>query len=1056
MMQLNKLPRLMRAGLFWLLAVCFLPAPVTSLQAAPADDEYTLGLTLYGQQRWDLARETFESYLKSFPNHEQVPLAKLYLAQSLINLQKYQEARTVLRQFLKDHAENKNVPQAMYRVAESSYFLDDYESAITEFQAFLKRAPEDQLVEWALPYLADAYLREGKAAEAEKQFRASLKAYPEGRFLDDSRFGLARSLELQNKTGDARQQYNQIIDEGKSKRIEEALFNLGMLAFQDRDYTTASQTFLKLVEKAPEGKLAPLAHLNAGYAFYSLQDWKQAQEQFTEAEQNASYRETARYWVALTLKSSGAVAEAEQELQALIRRMPEEDLLPKIKYQIGDCQYQLANYAEALNTFRDYLKDFPQGESLAEAWLSYIECCLLTDDYAEGWRVISMPSTPKLNSTQALRAELLESRLLMMPAGIQKPVPAELGDETERLAKAWTILADQIAAHEMDYSLTLQQVRYQAARIAQQKGDHAAAIGVLDPVTRTLPKDNVLQMPECWVLLANSEYELKQYDAALKALDAFDQIQEKSAGVQQASIIRLNVFMALERYDDAAALLPTLKSQQIDQESIAKATYQLAEHFYGNQQWATAQNLYLELIGESVPVVWRSKALSGLGWSYFEAGEFDKATARFEELAREFPGDQQAAADAGYMSGMALLKGNQVKPAAETFLKTARRFASDDQTETGNEIHLIAYKAAREAARAFRQLNDIAQASESYLVAYQELRKQPAPKKRDLDKLLDEWALLHYEAQQYEKADEIFQKLVTETPNSDRADDASLSLAESEFISGKLKEARSRLETLLASNQADPYVTERSLYQLVMIAVSQKDTAAIQQFSLGYLKAAGADSSLSERGEIQTQLAQLYLEQNQPEKVQELLDDLSKRLEGVTVAERPVWAPRVDLMKGELARQQKKYQLAVEALDRLVKDYPESPERDQLEVIVGRTQIAQARFPEARQTFENVLARLDGKKTLAAAQSQFYLAEVALIAKDYPTAIREYIRTAILFPGFPDLQSAALYQAGQCDEVLGNKDQALQNYQNLTRLYPESEFAEKAQSRIDALSKPQE
>ena len=68
--------------------------------AAPADDEYTLGITLYGQKRWDLAAETLKNYLETYPDHENVPLGKVYLAQSYVNQQKYAEARTILRDFL--------------------------------------------------------------------------------------------------------------------------------------------------------------------------------------------------------------------------------------------------------------------------------------------------------------------------------------------------------------------------------------------------------------------------------------------------------------------------------------------------------------------------------------------------------------------------------------------------------------------------------------------------------------------------------------------------------------------------------------------------------------------------------------------------------------------------------------------------------------------------------------------------------------------------------------------------------------------------------------------
>jgi len=101
--------------------------------------------------------------------------------------------------------------------------------------------------------------------------------------------------------------------------------------------------------------------------------------------------------------------------------------------------------------------------------------------------------------------------------------------------------------------------------------------------------------------------------------------------------------------------------------------------------------------------------------------------------------------------------------------------------------------------------------------------------------------------------------------------------------------------------------------------------------------------------------------------------------------------------------------------------------------------------------FKSVLDRAGSKKNLAAAQSQFYIAETALMQKEYSKAVKEYIRMAVLFPGYPDLQSAAMYQAGQCDEVLKNVDQAVKSYEELVRLFPNSKFTDKAKNRIKAL-----
>ena len=66
----------------------------------------------------------FQKYLKNYPTHANVPLAKFYLGLTLVNQQKYDAARNVLRDYRKQHPKNKNLPDALYRIGECSYLLD--------------------------------------------------------------------------------------------------------------------------------------------------------------------------------------------------------------------------------------------------------------------------------------------------------------------------------------------------------------------------------------------------------------------------------------------------------------------------------------------------------------------------------------------------------------------------------------------------------------------------------------------------------------------------------------------------------------------------------------------------------------------------------------------------------------------------------------------------------------------------------------------------------------------------------------------------------------------
>src|SRR5690606_26300871 len=109
--------------------------------------------------------------------------------------------------------------------------------------------------------------------------------------------------------------------------------------------------------------------------------------------------------------------------------------------------------------------------------------------------------------------------------------------------------------------------------------------------------------------------------------------------------------------------------------------------------------------------------------------------------------------------------------------------------------------------------------------------------------------------------------------------------------------------------------------------------------------------------------------------------------------------------------------------------HPDSPLAYHLNLVQGRAHQNQAHFDEARAAFGKVVDSPHGKGTETAAKAQLFIAESFLLQKDYQRAFEEYYR--VLLYGFPELQSAALYQAGQCEEMLKQWQGAAKSYRQL-------------------------
>ena len=70
------------------------------------------------------------------------------------------------------------------------------------------------------------------------------------------------------------------------------------------------------------------------------------------------------------------------------------------------------------------------------------------------------------------------------------------------------------------------------------------------------------------------------------------------------------------------------------------------------------------------------------------------------------------------------------------------------------------------------------------------------------------------------------------------------------------------------------------------------------------------------------------------------------------------------------------------------------------------------------------------------------IAETWFQEKNYEKARNEYLKVKYIYK-FPEWQAPALFQAGLCDEVLGNIAKARETYSQVKAVYPESEFAKK-------------
>ena len=347
------------------------------------------------------------------------------------------------------------------------------------------------------------------------------------------------------------------------------------------------------------------------------------------------------------------------------------------------------------------------------------------------------------------------------------------------------------------------------------------------------------------------------------------------------------------------------------------------------------------------------------------------------------------------------------------------------------------------AARAFAKLKKTKAADAAYEKLFAKF-----PKPAGLDRRLDEWALLNYNAGNYKRSDEIFRRIIRETPNSDLVDNARYSLAESSLNAGKLNEAKKEFISLHADKNSDATVKEISLYRLIGIGIEQNDWKPVRDWADRFY----TEFTTSEyRPYARFTSAEARVRLNDFKPAREILIELQK-LPATSSVTKKEWFPRVWILQAEISFRLREYNTIIKTVAELRTRFPKFKRIYEADEVLGRCYQKQALFEKSREAFGRVVSHPQGKTTQTAAKSQFMIGETYLMQDKYKKARDAFLRVDALFE-FPVWQAPALFQAGRCEEALKEWKGAKKSYTELIKKFATSTYAIQAKPYLKRVEK---
>lgn len=1026
-----------------------------SLAWAEPLDDYNSALKFYEQKRWVFAAKGFEEFLEKSPNHPKVPLAQLYLGQTLTHSQKYDAARAVFRKFLAAHPQHTDAPLAAYRIGESSYFLNDYPPANTELESFVKTYPNHDLAVWGWQYLGETKLQLNDANGAVQAFEVVLKLKTDVAEQVEVKFYLAKAYEALKQEDKAAALYKEV-SAADHPRAAEALFGIASAEYQANRFESAAKAFEELVTRFSQHTLASTAELNAGFSRWQFHDYVGAESHFDRASQTPAIALTATFWKGVSRESRADWPGAIDVFSALATKTPPDDLADKITFHWANCESRRDHFDEAQKLFLLLVEKWPNSSLAARSFYSAADAALRGNRVADAVRLTEeFPAKFRKSELLPLNEMLLGRALIAR--GDATPA-ADLALAQADFQKAAQLLRSLVATGANTRAIL--QARIQWARAEQRLHHPDKVIEALNPVAEAIRnrEEGSGDYAEALPMLGEALLEMGQVGESEGVLTQALNGLPATSDRRPALLVKLaEVRAAQAHWPEMFQTLDELALVDKDGSLLAQSAYANADRAIATKEWDAAQKLLNRIIvlGDASPHY--VSALSELGTVQAEQGQHALAAESYRKLLNSTTADTTVLSTAAFNLGLCLEKDAgqdlvKLTTAAESLSQGAKRFmipkeqANPDAAEQKAAVQ--ACKCARRAAGIYAQLKQMDEADKLFQLCFDQFEKlAPADREREQpDALLYAWAGSHLNSGNVDRADELFAKLYQNYPASEYANESRLSVAQGHDQKGRIEEARQLYQSLGTDSAAaeaprrdalrgwmnlearvENWTESQRIAEMIINAFSHSPVAYDAQFRRG--------EALVQRGEFA--------------KASQILAALRG---DATLPPNAAWRPQLELLWAESQVGLKEYDVVRAALAKFLAEQPDPLLADQAHEILGRTEFQDAHFDEARVHFEHVTNSPASAKSVLAAKAQLAIAESHLLQKKYDKAILAY---HIVYTAYklPEYQAPALFQMAKCDLELNDRVSAKSNLEVLIKEFPESKWVPEARKELEAVQK---
>ncbi|MCE9547373.1 MAG: tetratricopeptide repeat protein [Planctomycetia bacterium] len=947
----------------------------------------------------------------------------------------------------------------LYTVGASHYAAGRWDLAATEFQSLLSRHPQHTRATEAEFFLGESLSQSHHYREAADAYARLLNQKPPQRLVGRALFRRGEALYLAGDSKQAEQVLGQFLESySNDPATAHALFYRGASLLDLNRAAEAQPLFERVLAKSASGNLTDLCRLGRAQAAERQSHFDQAAEGYQQllAAANSSTAGQARLRLGMLEARRQHYAAAIKLLKPL---MADKANAKSSEIATDDAHYWLAISYQAAGEHQAALDLFLPMTSVTGP---------RTDEarFRAGSAMASLGQRPAAHAmfeqigaksdwadqalcgrVQIAAADGDDSEMLRRLFDLQKQYP-----KSELIAPATEIAAQRLAKSDR-IGPSIELLERQAAAdsgtpcwpylLAVAYSAERRYADALTQLDRVLKSSDETFKPNALACQGKALVALGRFADAASPLAEY--VRLRPAGIH-ASTCRgyLAVcYVRTKHVPEARELDAQLEAKTSQDPSRPTATLALAEAALSAGELAWSESLFQRVIDRDGPIDLQTRALAGLAKCQLSAGRHADAAVTADILLACKPSAPMATR--AYMTqAIALEKLGRRDEALVDFQHVIDQTAQHPPAsgESTNPQNAMKRELPIALLRAATILEAKGQPADS-LKLYDQLLAD-CPSALEVDAALYQSAWLLESQKQHDDAQARFKTLHEKHPQSRFWADATYRLAAAALKAKQYDEAHQLIGRLATTRPAEDVLAHALLLD------GERAAAQGQWQEAGEIMASLLARHPNDDVRIPAEFwqAEAAYHQEHFDEARQGFNNLAKQPANQIEA----WACLISLRRGQLAAMAKDWLNAGQLAQGLRENHPDFDQQFEVDYLLGRCLMSEARFDEARKAFERVTASETGGKTETAAMARWMIGETLMHQQLHELAVREYLRAEALY-AYPRWQAASLLQAGKCYEQLRRWDDAAALYNRIVSQYGQTMFRDEAQTRMKSLQR---